>query len=384
MAKICLAVMLAACGRGGDGPAAPAPRDDAGRFVRADGGPLPDAGLARDASVPAGPEFTGCGHPVFDAFWTAFDRDYALFDLRLAGGSWDALGREACASIDASTAGHELFDVLLRLAQNLDDGHVQITADDLGRDEDAQVSVYPHEAAVEQIETLVEANYLDGELTPAANDSFAWGLIEEVGYLSITGFDELSESGDDEAQDVAAAREAMERAMEELGDASAIIVDIRANGGGWDSAALEVATWFAGERTIAWQEARRAGPEHTDFTEWEPTYVEAAVEGAFDGPVFLLTSGSTFSAAETFALAMRVRDDVTLVGEPTGGHFSDMMDESLPNGWQFTLSGERYRAADGEIYETRGVPPDIPIALDPAALAAGSDAMLEAAIDAAP
>lgn len=40
---------------------------------------------------------------------------------------------------------------------------------------------------------------------------------------------------------------------------------------------------------------------------------------------------------------MRVRDDVTIIGEPTG-RFSGMMDESLPNGWEFTLSAERYRA----------------------------------------
>jgi C-terminal processing protease CtpA/Prc len=96
--------------------------------------------------------------------------------------------------------------------------------------------------------------------------------------------------------------------------------------------------------------------------------------------VALLTSGATFSAAETFALAMRVRDHVSIIGEPSSGHFSDMMDHELPNGWELTLSGERYSAADGVIYETRGVPVDVAVTMDAAALPEGTDNMLEAAL----
>ena len=109
--------------------------------------------------------------------------------------------------------------------------------------------------------------------------------------------------------------------------------------------------------------------------------MEASGANAYAGPVVLLTSGGTFSAAETFALAMRVRNDVTLVGERSSGHFSDMIDGELPNGWDLTLSGERYRAADGEIYETRGVPVDMAVALDVDALSAGQDVMLETALE---
>jgi len=79
-------------------------------------------------------------------------------------------------------------------------------------------------------------------------------------------------------------------------------------------------------------------------------------------------------------LAMRVRDDVTLLGERSAGHYSDMNETRLPNGWWLTLSGERYRAADGMFYEGLGTPVDIEVGLDPAAVRAGQDVMLEAAL----
>jgi C-terminal processing protease CtpA/Prc len=230
------------------------------------------------------------------------------------------------------------------------------------------------------VEEVVEEAYLDEDLSWAAEDWFAWGMIGDVGYLSITSMDELTASGDDEEEDVRAAAEAMEAVMDDLGDASAIIVDVRGNGGGWDSVALEVAAWFAGPRTVAWTKQRRAGPGRSDFGEPETTFVEETRGGGYGGPVALLTSGATFSAAETFALAMRVRDHVSIIGEPSSGHFSDMMDHELPNGWELTLSGERYSAADGVIYETRGVPVDVAVTMDAAALGVGTDNMLEAAL----
>jgi len=41
------------------------------------------------------------------------------------------------------------------------------------------------------------------------------------------------------------------------------------------------------------------------------------------------------------------QDNVTLVGEPTSGHFSDQHELKLPNGWKVTYSGERYTDARG-------------------------------------
>jgi carboxyl-terminal processing protease len=316
-------------------------------------------------------------HEVFRAFWTDFDERYAVFDAHLSpGADWRALGGEHCEALGEAPTDEQLYDTLLALARELDDGHVNVCAE---RCEDAWVSVYPHYPALYALEGQIEEHYLDGRLSWAAEDWVAWGSIGEVGYVSLTSMDGLS-AGGSEGKDRQAAREAMQQVLADLGTSRGLVVDIRANEGGWDSVGLEMATAFAGERALAWTEQLRDGPAHDDFTEPEPVYVEAAVGDAFAGPVVLLTSGGTFSAAETFVLAMRVRDSVTVLGEPTSGHFSDLVSGRLPNDWRYSLSAERYVAADGELYEARGAPVDVEMVFDPDALQQGQDTQLEAAL----
>lgn len=321
-------------------------------------------------------------HDVFNSFWSVLDDRYAVFDVRLDGESWAAIGEEACGRLTADTGGDALFDLLLGMAEHLDDGHTTLLASELGRDESAEVSPWPHYNAAYGLEDLVEANYLDADLTAAASGEISWGTIGDVGYISITSMDELNDQGiDDEDADVAAAAAAMQQALADLGGSAGLIVDVRANEGGHDAVSLEIAAHFAGAETVAWSEQVRDGPGHLDFADPVDTRVDATRSGGFAGPVVLLTSGGTYSAAETFTLAMRVRDRVTVLGERGSGHLSDMIDHDLPNGWELTYSGERYTAADGEVYEVTGVPVDVEVPLDVAALDRGVDVQLEAALE---
>jgi C-terminal processing protease CtpA/Prc len=48
-----------------------------------------------------------------------------------------------------------------------------------------------------------------------------------------------------------------------------------------------------------------------------------------------------------------------LLGRRTFGVFSDTLYRHLPNGWEFTLSNEIYRAPDGASYEGVGIPPQV-------------------------
>jgi C-terminal processing protease CtpA/Prc len=163
----------------------------------------------------------------------------------------------------------------------------------------------------------------------------------------------------------------MKSIVANLGEKAGWVVDVRANEGGWDLVSLEYASTFASERRLVWSKRERAGSEHDEFTEWEDHYVKKSRENAYDGPVVVLTSGGTFSAGETFVLAMRELDNVTILGEVTSGHHSDLHDTKLPNGWALDFSGEQYRAADGEVYEAVGIPPDVVSMLDVDALMAG-------------
>ncbi|HEY5922907.1 MAG TPA: hypothetical protein VIV11_14610, partial [Kofleriaceae bacterium] len=175
---------------------------------------------ADGAAVCAG---TSRAHDTFNAFWSVFDEHYAVFDVRLVDESWDAVGRAGCANVSADMTDAALYDVLLGMAQELDDGHITLTADSLGRDDDAEVSVYPNDDAVEMLEDLVESAYLDGSFTTAAENEISWGTVGTIGYVSITSMDELSASGDED-DDVAAAAAAMAKVMADLADKDAIVV----------------------------------------------------------------------------------------------------------------------------------------------------------------
>ena len=52
---------------------------------------------------------------------------------------------------------------------------------------------------------------------------------------------------------------------------------------------------------------------------------------------------------------------VTLVGEPSNGIFSNMLEKKLSNGWKYSLSHQRYYSADMICYESKGIPVDITV-----------------------
>ena len=103
----------------------------------------------------------------------------------------------------------------------------------------------------------------------------------------------------------------------------------------------------------------------------------------FRGPVVLLTSSDSVSAAETFTMAVFGRQPhVIRVGANTQGVFSEVLDRTLPNGWSFGLPIEIYRTKDGKAFDGLGVPPDIAVPISTAEdLASGRDSAIDKALE---
>ncbi|MEM9491776.1 MAG: hypothetical protein AAGC55_21700, partial [Myxococcota bacterium] len=136
-----------------------------------------EPGLGSDPGLgdPSGdaPLFEGCvgqslAHDTFNAFWYTLDARYAVFDVRLPGRSWAAVGANGCDRLGAGMSDSELYDVLIDMARQLDDGHTEIVADELARDDDGWVSVYPFYEQLYQLEGNAEDTYIDGDLRYAA------------------------------------------------------------------------------------------------------------------------------------------------------------------------------------------------------------------------
>ena len=131
-------------------------------------------------------------------------------------------------------------------------------------------------------------------------------LAGNVGYLDLRGF-----SGDPAALDVAAA------AMNFLAGSSALIVDLRQNGGGSPVMVAFLTSYLYGPEPVHLNDLYWRADNRTDSF-----HTRADVPGRRfgpDKPVYVLISNRTFSAAEEFTYNLKSRKRATIVGETSRG-----------------------------------------------------------------
>lgn len=165
-----------------------------------------------------------------------------------------------------------------------------------------------------------------------------------IGYLNLTGFN-----------DDPKALEYADSVMASLASVTALIIDLRENTGGGPQMVRLVSTYLFDEPThlvstfIRGMEAPR-----------ERWTLDSVKGKRLSIPVYLLTSRSTLSAAESFAFGLKSNGRVTIVGERTkgGGHFGEWID--LPGGFtMFLPQGRTYDPRTNRGWEAEGIEPDV-------------------------
>ena len=227
-----------------------------------------------------------------------------------------------------------------------------------------------NDAQIQAVNTYInEQAYIDRKVTlsysenasqihQAANDLLTWYQVDGVGYLAIDamlGFGDIDDNGDE----LRSLELALDQAMTDLRDVQALIVDVRRNGGGKDFLSLAIASRFATNETHAYSKQARLGSGRSELID---VYIQPRGAVQYLGPVYLLTSNETASAAEVFTLAMREFPQVTIIGEATQGGLSDQLSKKLFNGWNASVGNEYYLATDGSWYEGVGIPVDVEVA----------------------
>ncbi|UEM24900.1 S41 family peptidase (plasmid) [Skermanella mucosa] len=308
-----------------------------------------------------------------DAFFKAVSGHFAFAPE--AGIDWTDLRAETDAALRrGSSEPGALFDALAAALRRLEDGHGSLRG--MGRyaaSRDGPDRFYQSWKAAGG--NPVGGDYSDGFSRDwlhhvsdrvlagaghrAARDTVAWGRLRSgLGYIALMACEGLSHDEGGQA-DVAAARQVFDRVMRDLADTRGIVVDMRYNYGGWDRVPLSLAAHFTDRPLPAFtkQPVRRgigldvqtigivpaAGPRHA-------------------GPLAVLTSDATISAAEVGTIGFRALPNVRTFGTATYGALSDPFYFRLPNGWRGAVSNEIYRASDGRVYEGTGIPPDRPSA----------------------
>jgi retinol-binding protein 3 len=173
-------------------------------------------------------------------------------------------------------------------------------------------------------------------------------LAGNVGYLRLDCFAEAGPAG---ATAVAA--------MGFLAGSDALIFDLRANGGGSPSMIQLLSSYLFAEPTHLNSFYIRQG----DRTEQFWTQAHVAGPRLVDLPVYVLTSGRTFSAAEEFTYNLRNLERATIVGETTGGGAHPVNLERI-EGYPVQVSvpfGRAVNPVTGTNWEGTGVEPHVAV-----------------------
>jgi len=149
---------------------------------------------------------------------------------------------------------------------------------------------------------------LEGMRTKAERDNFDFRKVERmdgnVGYIELLGF-----------YDAYLAADAASAAMRLVAHTDALIIDLRENQGGEPTGVAFLASFLFDTRTHLDDILVRRGDRLEQY--WTSQVPGPSFGG--QKPVYILTSKTTFSAAEGFSYALRNLKRAVIVGETTGG-----------------------------------------------------------------
>ncbi len=171
----------------------------------------------------------------------------------------------------------------------------------------------------------------------------------------------------------------IDTAVHEFRSLDGIVMDLRGNPGGVGGMVMGVAGHFLDDRIqFGTFRTRTTNLRHAA----NPRRVSPMGERVtpFAGPVAVLVDELSASASETFAGGMQSIGRVRVFGQRTAGAVLPARMDRLPNGDVLYHAFAEFVTADGVTLEGRGVIPDESIAPTRAALVAGHDPILDAAV----
>jgi carboxyl-terminal processing protease len=372
---------------------------------------------------------------LFDALWTTVDDNF--YDPSFHGLDWKAIGARYRAQlagvsddrrflalatkmvgelgvshlniVPPSTSSAYRFGIGVRLrdldgqrivsditpladarAQGLHVGDRLVSPDDAVRGALGTVAQLRFESCERKTRAVTAARV--GAFWPPRHPDFEWsrtdfGQGRTIGYIRIGRFDD-------------GAAELADRAMAELKDTSAIVIDLRGNTGG-NLSGMRLASYFEDKRFAAALLSRfYLKPLGHPVTKADidaaahvsGAYTDAAVLGAvrdnkgaavfvsedlgarrYTKPVAVLIGPETASAAEGFAWEMRLATKAVLVGAPSQGYLLSAEEFPLPGGWTVTVPTQGVWDGDATDYRDKPVPVDVAVAWTRADLCAGRD-----------
>jgi carboxyl-terminal processing protease len=176
--------------------------------------------------------------------------------------------------------------------------------------------------------------------------------------------------------------------LPKIANASALILDLRLNGGGSSGIGYEVIKSLV-DRPVPTSRVmmRRYNPTDRargtlmDWTELQAGSFQPGDGPRYSGPVVVLSGPATFSAAEDFLVAWKNSGRGKIIGEPSGGSTGQPLGFALPGGGSARVCTKRDTFPDGTEFVGKGIAPEILVRPTLADVRAGKDTVLERALD---
>jgi carboxyl-terminal processing protease len=348
---------------------------------------------------------------VFDAVWNRVKNTY--FDPRYNGLDWVAVGNEYRPRALAAADEGELYRVINQMLDRLDDAHAAALSPTLARFESRRDEARPllglqilrqddrfvvedvkpgspaERAEIElgwEVRSFDGRPYVPGQLltagTPVTVEFVdAAGLVRSVPItpqlmaapvrretrwaapdVLVLTFDEFNFG----------TTSWIDQQLDRAPPGTRLILDIRGNRGGLVMEARSVLGCFLPKNQVWAQFRTRSGKPHPLKTGGGCT--------PFTGPMAVVVSGSSRSAAELVPGALQEAGRAVIVGRKTAGAVLIAMETRLPDGGRFNMSVEDVSLANGTRLEHRGVSPNVEAFTTLADRRAGLDPALSAAV----
>jgi len=293
----------------------------------------------------------------FERAWAITDSVYPFFQFKHI--NWDSI-HAVYTPLAEEAKGDRMFQVIFNMLAELKDGHV-----DLKTQSGQEVRTYTPPRTERDhftFDPLVVRKYFNEELKLAGGMRMEYGILPDgIGYVRITTFENGNWVYD------------FDNILAYLRDTKGLIIDVRDNGGGstnmsdvlvsrFISSPLPYYPVYIGGVLKHFPPLKPAGPF---------TYSKAVV---------VLINGVCFSTTESFAEMMKQIQNVTIVGDTTGGGGGAPEYYSLPSGREIRVSVKNMCRYDGAPCEWNGIPPDIVVMQTRADLKNGHDLQLERAV----
>lgn len=275
----------------------------------------------------------------------AIDDQYSYRELHQV--DWDKTFADARPKLIAATTPAGFARELGRMLAVAQDPHISVWVGD------AAFPVYQREVRINfnpQSIAKVVPNYKQ------ENECVSTGRFDDgIGYLALNSWGKDCVANLDPAFELLGQRPS----------AKALIIDVRANGGGDEMLAQQFAGCFLDAPKVYSRSSFRDPKTKDGFTLPQDRVVKPnAARPHFAGKVVVLIGNACMSSNESFILMMR-QAGATLIGETTAGSSGNPRPVNLSNGVRVNLPTWIDLMPDGTQLEGHGVKPDVPVKTRP-------------------